>query len=82
MVNKVISPSQTAFLPGRFIMEGIVILHEIILELHRKSIVILKLDFEKTYGKVKWLFPQQVLRMKGFSPKWCTWIDQVLTKGV
>jgi len=39
--------------------------------------VILKLDFEKAYGKVKWSFLQQALRMKGFSPKWCKWIDEI-----
>jgi hypothetical protein len=29
--------------------------------------VILKIDFEKAYDKVKWSFLQQTLRMKGFS---------------
>ena len=73
VAQKVISPTQTAFIPGRNIMEGVVILHETIHELHRKnkSGVILKIDFEKAYDKVKWSFVQQTLRMKGFSPKWC-----------
>jgi hypothetical protein len=31
--------------------------------------VILKLDFEKAYDKVKWSFLQHTLRLKGFSPK-------------
>ena len=50
MADKVIGPSQTTFIPGRYIMEGIVMLHETIHELHRKKQdgVILKLDFEKT----------------------------------
>ncbi|WVZ95151.1 hypothetical protein U9M48_040951 [Paspalum notatum var. saurae] len=40
---------------GRNILEGVVILHETIHELHRKnqSGVILKLDFEKAYDKTK-----------------------------
>jgi hypothetical protein len=41
----------------------------------------LKLDFEKAYDKVKWPFLQHVLRMKGFSPKWASWIQQVTSKG-
>lgn len=83
IAHKLIRPSQTAFLPGRYIMEGVVILHETLYEMHRKksSGVILKLDFEKAYDKVKWPFLQQVLRMKGFSPKWCSWINQVTSKG-
>lgn len=50
-----IGPTQTAFIPGRNIMEGVVVLHETIHELQRKkkSGVILKLDFEKVYDKVK-----------------------------
>jgi hypothetical protein len=56
--QKVIIPTQTAFIPGRNIMEGVVILHETMHELHRKnkSVVIFKIDFEKAYDKVKWSF--------------------------
>jgi hypothetical protein len=80
---KVIKPSQTAFLPGRYILEGVVTLHETIHELHRKKLsgIILKLDFEKAYDKVNWDFLQQVLRMKGFSEKWCLWIDKLIKEG-
>lgn len=63
-------------------MEGVVILQETIHEHHKKkkNEVILKLDFEKVYDKVKWPFLQQVFRMKGFSPTWCSWIQQVASK--
>ena len=83
VAQKIIKPSQTAFIPGRHILEGVVILHETIHEMHKKKKngVILKLDFEKAYDKVKWPFLQQVLRMKGFSTTWCAWINQVITKG-
>jgi hypothetical protein len=66
-------PSQSAFIPGRNILEGVVILHETIHELHRKKMdgVLFKIDFEKAYEKVKWSFLQQALRMKGFPPLWC-----------
>jgi hypothetical protein len=39
-------------------MEGAVILHETIHELHskKKDGVIFKIDFEKAYDKVKWSF--------------------------
>ena len=83
VAQKIIRPSQTAFIPGRHILEGVVILHETIHEMHKKKKngVVLKLDFEKAYDKVKWPFLQQVLWMKGFSTKWCAWINQVITKG-
>jgi hypothetical protein len=83
VAEKIVRESQTAFMSGRNIMEGTVILHETLHELHRKKLsgVILKLDFEKAYGKVNWGFLQQILRMKGFSEKWCQWINQFITKG-
>jgi hypothetical protein len=43
--------------------------------------IILKLDFEESYDKVNWVFLQQVLRMKGFSSKWCNWIEQIIVSG-
>jgi hypothetical protein len=59
-------------------MEGIVILHETLHELHTKKQdeVIYKIDFEKAYDKDKWSFLQQTLRMKGFSQKWCKWVKK------
>jgi hypothetical protein len=37
VIDKLIGSSQTAFIPGRYIMEGVVILHETIHELLRKK---------------------------------------------
>jgi len=56
VAQTVVSPTQTAFMQGRNIMEGVVILHETIHELHTKkrNRVIFKIDFEKAYDKVKW----------------------------
>jgi hypothetical protein len=81
VVDTVVSPSQTAFMSGRNIMEGVVILHETIRELHtrKQDGVIFKIDFEKAYDKVKWSFLQQALRMKGFSTKWCRCIEGMVT---
>jgi hypothetical protein len=83
VAKTVVSPTQTAFMPGRNIMEGVVILHETIHELHtkKKNGVIFKIDFEKAYDKVNWSFLQQTLRMKGFSPKWCRWVEYMVIGG-
>jgi hypothetical protein len=47
-------------MPARHILEGVVVLHEIIHELHRKKMggVLFKIDFKKAYDKVKWTFLQ------------------------
>ena len=61
VAQRIIKPSQTAFLPGRNIMEGAVILHETLHELHTKKQngIVLKIDFEKVYDKVSRNFLQQ-----------------------
>jgi hypothetical protein len=60
--------NSVGFLSERNIMKGVIILHKIIHEMHRrkKKWVILKIDFKKSYDKVKWLFVKQVIEMKGF----------------
>jgi mannosylglycoprotein endo-beta-mannosidase len=54
VAKKVVSPTQTAFMPGRNIMEGVVILHETIHELHTKKRdgVILKLILKRHTTKL------------------------------
>ena len=58
VAQKVIQPTQTASLLGRYILKGVIILHRTIHELHRKKLngVIFKVDFEMAYVKVKWPF--------------------------
>ncbi|WVZ81320.1 LOW QUALITY PROTEIN: hypothetical protein U9M48_028710, partial [Paspalum notatum var. saurae] len=64
-------------------MEGAVILHETIHELHTKKQngVVFNIDFEKAYDKVRWEFLQQALRMKGFNSTWCTWVQTCVQEG-
>jgi hypothetical protein len=83
IAENVVKPTQTAFMPGRQILEGVVILHETIHELHRKKMdgVLFKIDFEKAYDKVNWDFLQQTMRMKGFDPIWCQWVQRYTEKG-
>jgi hypothetical protein len=81
--GKLISETQTAFIPGRYILEGVVILHETLHELRVSKVpgVILKLDFEKAYDKVSWKFMMEVLRKKNFPGKWLDWMKQIIEGG-
>lgn len=78
-----ISPTQTAFIPGRFILEGCVILHEVLHEMRTKAQkgVILKIDFKKAYDRVSWDFLFEVLSRKGFPEKWINWIKACVMRG-
>lgn len=68
IAHRVISPFQSAFIEGRFILDGVLCLHEIVHDLRTKGtkVVVLKLDFEKAYDSVSWNFLRQVLLAKGF----------------
>jgi hypothetical protein len=60
IAESVVQPTQTAFMPGRHILEGVVILHETIHEFHRKKIdgVLFNIDLKNAYDKVNWNFLQ------------------------
>ena len=55
VAHSVVQPTQTAFMTGRQTLEGVVVLHETLHEIHSKKLdeVVFKVDFEKTYDKVK-----------------------------
>lgn len=84
VVGKVVSSSQTAFIPGRNILEGVVILQEVLHDLRssKSTGIILKLDFEKAYDKVSWGFLEEVLHIKGFDGKWIDWINRAVQREI
>ena len=70
-------------MPDRNILEGVVVLHETLHEIHTKKLdgVVFKVDFEKAYDKVKWPFLQRALRMKGFDEAWRRQVESFTQKG-
>jgi hypothetical protein len=79
----VICPNKTAFINGRFILDGALALQEIIHELKRKKLggILLKINFEKAYDRVNWEFLVEVLRAKGFDVGAVHRIMQLVTGG-
>jgi phosphate starvation-inducible protein PhoH len=55
IVENFVQPTQIAFMRGRHILEGVVILHETVHELHWKKLdgVLFKIYFENASSKVK-----------------------------
>ena len=83
IAHSMVHSSQTAFMPGRHILEGVVVLHKTLHEIHSKKLdgEIFRVDFEKAYDKVKWPFFQQALHMKGFNESWRSQVDSFIQKG-
>lgn len=59
------------------------ILHEVVHELRTKKQrgLILKINFEKAYDKVKWSFLEEVMTRKGFPDLWISWVIQSVKGG-
>jgi hypothetical protein len=58
VMSKLLLPCQTAFIKGRYITDGVMLLQEVLREskFRKNQGVVLKIDFEKTYDKVNWDF--------------------------
>jgi hypothetical protein len=82
-MSKIINKCQTTFIKGRNIMDGVMILHEIVhdVKVRKKDGVILKLDFEKAYDKISWEFFFEMLKQRGFCESWCKWMREVVSSG-
>ncbi|XP_071926918.1 uncharacterized protein [Coffea arabica] len=79
-----ISNSQSAFIPGRQILDNVVVAHEILhfLKNRRKGRVgymALKLDMSKVYDRVEWKFVGRLMMEMGFCPIFVRWIMTCLS---
>ncbi|XP_035831953.1 uncharacterized protein LOC118480996 [Helianthus annuus] len=81
VLNSIISHSQSAFIGGRFILDGPLIINEI----HnwakkvKKKVFFLKIDFEKAYDNVNWNFVVDILSQMGFPSRWCAWVRGIIS---
>ncbi|PNX81845.1 cysteine-rich receptor-like protein kinase [Trifolium pratense] len=76
VMGKLISKCQSAFLPGRQILDGVVVLNEIIdLAKRRKDRCLLfKVDFERAYDTISWNYLERLMLKMGFADRWMKWM--------
>ena len=83
LLDKIIDPVQSAFVPKRSIHDNILLTHEIMNKFKnmkgKKAWVALKLDMEKAYDRVEWGFLFEALKQIGFHSKWISWIKECVT---
>ena len=77
----IISPFQSAFLPGRQMSDIIVTAEEIVAAWRRASTpgFLWKVDFSKAYDSIDWRFLWNVIRRRGFPETWIRWVKQCVT---
>nr|GEU78008.1 hypothetical protein [Tanacetum cinerariifolium] len=80
VIDKVVSKEQSAFIAGRQILDGPLIISEIIqwYKKRKKKMLIFKVDFEKVFDSVSWKYLDFILDSLGFGSKWRSWIRACL----
>jgi hypothetical protein len=83
VMDFIISKNQSTFIKGRFLVDGVVVLNEVVdfVKRSKKECLILKADFEKAYDSVSWGFLDYMLARFGFSVKWRAWIKRCVCNG-
>jgi hypothetical protein len=78
LLSKIISPFQTAFVPGRHIHDNSILFHEMLHSLKNKrgrgGLMAVNIDMEKAFDKMEWGFLVLIMEKLGFHPIWINWI--------
>ncbi|XP_019447318.1 PREDICTED: uncharacterized protein LOC109350542 [Lupinus angustifolius] len=81
VMSSLISPSQSAFVHDRYILDAVVVINEVIHSANNNGdgCILFKVDFEKAYDSVDWTFLDNMLSRFGFSNKWRNWVNACLS---
>ncbi|GKB24004.1 RNA-directed DNA polymerase, eukaryota, reverse transcriptase zinc-binding domain protein, partial [Tanacetum coccineum] len=76
VIDSVISHEQSAFIKQRQILDGPLMVNEVIQWCKRKKskLMVFKINFEKAFDTISWDFLLQVMHFMGFSASWIKWI--------
>ncbi|GJY20836.1 putative RNA-directed DNA polymerase, eukaryota, reverse transcriptase zinc-binding domain protein [Tanacetum coccineum] len=80
VIGSCISSEQSSFIKGRNILDGPLILNEVITwyRKDKKQLMIFKVDFEKAFDSLRWDFLDLVMAKLDFGLKWREWIKGCL----
>ena len=78
VIDELVRPAQSAFIPGRQMMDSVVMAEEMVAAWRRQGTkgFLWKVDFAKAYDSIDWRFLWRVMRRKGFPETWIRWMKQ------
>ncbi|XP_023747685.1 uncharacterized protein LOC111895862 [Lactuca sativa] len=81
IISSVIGESQTAFIEGRNILNGPVIINETCAwaKKAKQKMFPLKVDLDKSFDSIHWGYLDSIMLQMGFGVKWRSWISGCLT---
>ncbi|KAJ9547116.1 hypothetical protein OSB04_019659 [Centaurea solstitialis] len=76
VVGKVVSPEQSAYIEGRQILDGPLMLNEVCnwAKRSKNRTLLFKVDFDKAFDSLSWGFIDSILEQMQFGNKWRSWI--------
>nr|KYP40876.1 Putative ribonuclease H protein At1g65750 family [Cajanus cajan] len=83
ILPSIISENQSAFIPGRHMLDSVLVANEAIDYAHKykKPIFVMKIDYEKAYDSVEWDYLLYMLRGCGFDERWVRWMEGCVCGG-
>ncbi|CAA7027491.1 unnamed protein product [Microthlaspi erraticum] len=84
LLPRLISETQSAFVPGRLISDNILIAQEMFHGLRtnkfcKGKFMAVKTDMSKAYDRVEWPFVEALMRKMGFAEQWIVWMMRCIT---
>jgi hypothetical protein len=83
VITKLIHVNQYGFIKDRSIQDCLAWSFEYLhlCKSSKKEMVILKMDFEKTFDKIEHDVIYKILQHKSFGPKWLKWMEMIMKSG-
>jgi hypothetical protein len=80
-LNTLVATNQNAFIKTRTIHDNFKYVQRAAVLIRKKKVpmLLLKLDISKAFDTLSWPFLLELLQVRGFGPRWCKWIEGLLS---